>query len=94
MVEIDCDGGNHKILRSYIDHFDGHTDIAPTIVAEQLAEKYPEALFIHTTRPRDEWAHALVRFVSEQPRKCLLQRTLRHVNFMMPLMATDGPPIL
>ena len=49
----------------------GHTDIAPTIVAEQLAEKYPEALFIHTTRPRDEWAHALVRFVSEQPRKCL-----------------------
>ena len=71
MVEINCDGGNHKILSSYIDYFDGHTDIAPTIVAEQLAEKYPEALFIYTTRPRDEWARALVRFVSEQPRKCL-----------------------
>ena len=74
-------GGRHKIVEAYVDNLDGHTDISPTIVAEELAEKYPEARFIYTTRPRDEWAHALVRFVSEEPRKTLFKNHPTPFNF-------------
>ena len=62
---------NYEIVDKYVDNLDGHTDIAPTIVAETLAQKYPEAVFIYTTRPRNEWARALVRFVTEEPRRTL-----------------------
>jgi hypothetical protein len=71
LVKLGTDNKQHEIVEPYVANLDGHTDIAATIVAEQLAEKYPEAVFIYTTRPREEWSRALVRFVSEQPRKFL-----------------------
>ena len=66
-------GDRHEIMEAYVENLDGHTDIAPTLVAEELAERYPEARFIYTTRPRDEWSRAMVRFVSEEPRKTLFE---------------------
>ena len=49
----------HKVNQNYSDRLDGHTDIATILVMEELASIYPNARFIHTIRPKNEWCQAM-----------------------------------
>ena len=52
----------------YADAFDAQTDIAPALVYRDLARLYPNALFVLTTRPREKWGAAMVRFCAKHRR--------------------------
>ena len=65
--------GHPTVNRAYSDAFDGHTDIATILVMEELSELYPNCKFIHTVRKKEEWSRAMVRFVSEEPRRTLFK---------------------
>ena len=47
------------VNQKYSDAFDGHTDIATILVMDELAQLYPNARFIHTLRPKEEWCNAM-----------------------------------
>ena len=65
--------GYHPVLcKAYADELDGHTDLAPALVIEQLMA-YPDARFVYTTRPVPEWSRAMIAFTQEEPRKSLFQ---------------------
>lgn len=72
LADLKAQGGP-SLKRAYSDCFDGHTDLAPAVVFEQLAHTYPDALFIYTTRPVGKWAAAMVDFMQKEPRKCLFK---------------------
>jgi hypothetical protein len=55
------------------DSFDGHTDIAPSLVFRQLAAAYPTAKFVFTTRDKTQWAKAMQRFAQREPHKSLFR---------------------
>ena len=74
--------------RAYADGLDGHTDLAPALVVEQLMAAYPDARFILTARPAGEWARAMVRFVGEEPRRTLFKTHPTPFHFYN---ATYGP---
>lgn len=66
-------GYTPRLVQRYSDAFDGQTDLAPVLVLEQLLHVYPTAKFVYTTRPVEEWASAMVRFVGEEPRRSLFR---------------------
>ena len=47
------------VNQTYSDAFDGHTDIATILVMDELVQMYPNARFIHTLRPKEEWCNAM-----------------------------------
>eukprot|EP00939_MAST-03C_sp_MAST-3C-sp1_P000192 g192.t1 len=76
LVSLDRECVPH--LRSeYAAGLDAHTDLAPALVVDQLVETYAggdvDAYFVYTTRPRTEWAQAMLRFVGEEPRRSLFR---------------------
>ena len=62
-----------QLNRAYSDAFDGQTDLSAALLFEELAEVYPDARFVYTTRPAAEWARAMVRFACTEPRRALFR---------------------
>ena len=60
--------GSLYVDKRYADAFDAQTDIAPALVYRELARLYPDARFVLTTRPRDKWGAAMVRFCAKHRR--------------------------
>ena len=71
MVAWDPRTGRPTTVPSAIDAFDGFTDIAPTLLFEELVDEYPDALFVQTTRPAKKWGDAMIRFTEGQPNRAL-----------------------
>jgi len=54
-----------KVNKFWADAFDAQTDIPVSLVFEQLAHLYPDAVFILTKRKPSQWAQASMSFFSD-----------------------------
>ena len=71
LVAWDPQTGRPTTVPAAADAFDGFTDIAPTLVFEELVDRHPDALFVQTTRPAKQWGEAMIRFTGGQPNRML-----------------------
>jgi hypothetical protein len=55
--------GEARVVRRWADAFDAFTDIPPTTVYQELADLYPDSLFILTSRDPEAWANSMVSFI-------------------------------
>ena len=72
LVRFDASG--MPILNpTYADEFQAHSDISAALIFKQLAQKYPDALFIYTERSPKIWAKAMISFLQQGAKSVLFR---------------------
>jgi len=74
-----------KVDKFWADAFDAHTDIQSSLVFEQLAEMYPDAIFILSRRSVKLWAKAAQAFFSDNAWVWQMSEMLRPLGILAPM---------
>lgn len=69
-----------RVVKPWADAFDAFTDIPPSTVYGELAELYPNAKFVLTTRDPDAWAKSMVSFAPKTLVRSAVEKTFFHTG--------------
>jgi len=69
-----------RVVKRWAEAFDAFTDIPPSTVYRELAELYPDARFVLTTRDPDAWAKSMVSFAPKTLSKSVVEKPFFHTG--------------
>ena len=69
-----------RVVKRWTDAFDAFTDIPPSTVYRELAELYPDALFVLTTRDCKAWAESMLSFAPKTLSKSAFEKSFFHTG--------------
>lgn len=67
-------------VKKWADAFDAFTDIPPSTIYRELAELYPGAVFVLTTRDPDAWAKSMSSFAPKTLAKSAIEKPFFHTG--------------
>jgi hypothetical protein len=73
-------GGQARAVKRWSDAFDAFTDIPTSTVYSELAELYPDAKFVLTTRDPDAWAKSMVSFAPKTLVRSAIENSFFHTG--------------
>ena len=82
---------SYNLNAQAVESFAGFTDISVCLVFPELAEAFPEAVFIYTTRDPVEWGQAMHAFVSSPVQRALFRAHPVADRFFSLLYGSDWP---